>query len=95
MTCSLSQKSIKSIIKKTNYKKDDNFQIILIKQVKFAPESEWSWIEENPDLFVDFRQARISDFLRRKMDHQRMEKLFAPIFDENHRIKMWNLIFSK
>jgi len=94
MAYSLSQKLTKSIIKKTNLK-NDNLKNISIKQVKFTPENEWSSFDEDPDLFVDLYQSRINDFLIRKIDHQRMEKLLTPIFDYNHRIKIWNLIFPK
>jgi hypothetical protein len=38
------------------------------------------------------RLSRTSDNARRRADHERMERLMAPIFNEDHRQKMRKLI---
>ena len=62
------------------------------KRTTFTSQDEWETIYEDPDLSEDLRLARTSDNTRRKADHERMERLLGPIFEADHRSKMWNLI---
>ena len=62
------------------------------KHATFSPSDQWETIYEDPDLSEDLRISRTSDTARRRADHERMERLLAPVFDPTHREKMWKLI---
>jgi hypothetical protein len=51
-------------------------------------------IEEPMDIAEDLQKARISDFPARKADHERMERLLAPILTKVHREKMFQKIYG-
>ena len=62
------------------------------KHTTFSPTEDWEEIYEDPLYSEDLRMSRTSDNARRRADHERMERLMAPIFAEDHRQRMRELI---
>ena len=49
-------------------------------------------IYEDPALSEDLKHSRIGDYLKRRADHLRMERLLNPILEPAHRDKMWRVV---
>ncbi len=62
------------------------------KKVTFSPAEDWEEFYEDPLFSEDLKLSRTSDNARRRADHERMERLIAPIFAEEHREKMREMI---
>ncbi len=52
-------------------------------------------INEPEDIAQDLQEARKSDFMQRKADAARFERLLSPIFSLEHRTKIWNKLYHK
>jgi hypothetical protein len=51
-------------------------------------------IYENEDIAEDLRKSRQSDFMQRKADAIRFERLLSPILSLQHRTKIWNRLYN-
>jgi len=51
-------------------------------------------IYENEDIAEDLRKSRQSDFMQRKADAIRFERLLSPILSLQHRTKVWNRLYN-
>jgi hypothetical protein len=51
-------------------------------------------INEPEDIAQDLQKARKSDFMQRKADAARFERLLSPIFSLEHRTKIWNKLYN-
>ncbi len=51
-------------------------------------------IYENEDIAEDLRKCRQSDFMQRKADAIRFERLLSPILSLQHRTKVWNRLYN-
>jgi hypothetical protein len=71
---------------------DAGSKISCNKQVTFSPAEDWEEIYEDPLYSEDLKLSRTSDNARRRADHERMERLIAPIFAKEHREKMRKLM---
>jgi hypothetical protein len=51
-------------------------------------------IYEPEDIAQDLQEYRKSDFMQRKADAARFERVLSPIFSLEHRIKIWNKLYN-
>jgi len=51
-------------------------------------------IYENEDIAEDLRKSRQSDFMQRKADAIRFERLLSPILSLQHQTKVWNRLYN-
>ena len=86
--CSLSSKSlsIKPSCDETVKTKLINDGVPPKKMVRFSDESQI--INEPEELIEYLAMARKSDFLKRQMDKERMERLLGPVLSKVHREKI-------
>jgi hypothetical protein len=51
-------------------------------------------INESNDKAQDLQEARKSDFMQRKADAARFDRLLSPIFALEHRTKIWHKLYN-
>jgi len=64
------------------------------KKVTFSPSSEWEIIKNDPELSKVLIEYRTSDLASRIADKCRYETLLKPIFDTEHRKKIWKILYE-
>ena len=75
----------KTLIEKSNSLKDEK-----MKKVKFS--STITIYPEPQNLSDDLQKSRINDYVQRKADYDRIERLLKPIFSVEHRKKVFDKI---
>jgi hypothetical protein len=51
-------------------------------------------VYETEDIAEDLQKCRKSDFMQRKADAARFERLLSPILSLEHRTKIWNKLYN-
>ena len=51
-------------------------------------------VYETEDIAEDLQKCRKSDFMQRKADAARFERLLSPILSLDHRTKIWNKLYN-
>ena len=51
-------------------------------------------VYETEDIAEDLQKCRKSDFMQRKGDAARFERLLSPILSLDHRTKIWNKLYN-
>jgi hypothetical protein len=51
-------------------------------------------VYETEDIAEDLQKCRKSDFMQRKADAARFERILSPILSLDHRTKIWNKLYN-
>ena len=63
-------------------------------KVKFSAPETWSVHLEDPALAAELKEARVSDFIRRQSDRERLSRIISPVLTSKHRKEVYERIYG-
>lgn len=63
-------------------------------RVKFSEPETWAVHLEDPALAADLKEARVSDFVRRQLDKERLSRVISPVLQSKHRKEVYERLYG-
>ena len=63
-------------------------------KVKFSEPETWAVHVEDPALAAELKEARVSDFIRRQSDRERLSRIISPVLTAKHRKEVYERIYG-
>ena len=63
-------------------------------KVRFSAPETWAVHLEDPALSAELKEARVSDFIRRQSDRERLARIISPVLESKHRKAVFERLYS-
>ena len=63
-------------------------------KVRFSAPETWAVHLEDPALAAELKEARVSDFIRRQSDRERLARIISPVLESKHRKAVFERLYS-
>ena len=73
---------------------DDEEEVEVDNRVKFSEPETWAVHLEDPALAAELKEARMSDFIRRQSDRERLSRIISPVLQSKHRKEVYERIYG-
>ena len=62
-------------------------------KVTFSAPETWDVHLEDPALAAELKEARVSDFIRRQSDRERLSRILSPVLESKHRKEVYERLY--
>ena len=63
-------------------------------KVRFSAPETWAVHLEDPALSAELKEARVSDFIRRQSDRERLARVISPVLESKHRKAVFERLYG-
>ena len=63
-------------------------------RVKFSEPETWAVHLEDPALAAELKEARVSDFVHRQLDKERLSRVISPVLQSKHRKEVYERLYG-
>ena len=63
-------------------------------KVRFSAPETWAVHLEDPALSAELKEARVSDFIRRQSDRERLSRIISPVLESKHRKDVFERLYG-